>query len=100
MVGVEGVRPTSCPIRSRNRQFGLARPKSISLAPDFVSMMFGGLEVAMNDALAVAAFQRLAIRCRQSRLGNDRGPFKSVRQGLAFQQLHDEESTPSCEPTS
>ena len=69
---------------------GLARPKSISLAPDLVSMMFAGLQVAMNNARAMCDLQGLGYFAAhfQRFVQRQRALAQSLGDRLAFEELH------------
>ncbi len=72
---------------------GLARPKSMSLAPDWRQHDVAGLEVAVDEAPAVGAVQRFGDLDADflDLLGGQGAALEALGQRLALQQLHDQE---------
>ena len=69
-----------------------ASPKSRSFTPDGVSMMFAGLQIAVDDALAVRRGECVRdLRAVPQRLFRRRAPFASRSASVSpFQELHHE----------
>src|SRR5579863_145635 len=70
----------------------LASPKSISLAPDLVSMMFR-LEIAVSESAFVGFCQRVGYlrRIANDLVGWERAFEQALLQGFTLDQFHDQE---------
>ena len=98
MVGVEGVRPLA-PVMAIS---GFARPKSINLAPDLVSMMLAGFRSRWMMPWRWAFSRAEAISMPTVRTwASGSAPFsrRSARVCPSSSSIT-RKSTPSCEPTS
>jgi hypothetical protein len=78
------------------RPLAFANPKSSNFAPDFVSMMLPGFQIAMDDPLAMCLIERVSDlnRVLQYLVECQRTLVKALRQRLSLQMLHDQKIDP------
>ena len=75
------------------REFGFARPKSMSLVPDLVSMMLPGLKsrCTMPARWAISKASATSIPIFSEFRERQRAPAQAVGKRLAVEELHDQE---------